>query len=768
MVFRPEVPDLIDTYLRGVKAPTHRRRNLAASIGGWSARHRWWALLIWTSFVIVSVFVGNAVGVAKMKPYENANGDSREAGRILDGAGFTDVASEVVLLQSGTLTIKDQRFRDAVVDVKKAVEATGQVEHVRTPYDKEPSPVTEDGKTALIQFDMKGEGRTAGDRVQPVLDAVAGVAAAHPGLRIEQAGGASSDKLIGEAIDKDFVRAEQLSLPITLGILLAAFGALLAAVVPVALAMTAIFSATGLLAFTSHVLHVDGMTTNVMLLIGLAVGVDYSLFYIMREREERAKGRDKLRAMEIAAATSGRAVLVSGVTVIVAMAGMFLTGNGLFMGFAEGTILVVLTAVVGSLTVLPALLSLIGDKIDARVIHGTVRAVTRGRVTWRRVLGVRGGESRFWGAVLGPVLRHPAISALLAGGLLVALAVPAIGLKTGPQGIDDLQGDYAIAETFKRIDKAFPGGNEPAVVVFKAADVTTSEVTSAIARFKERAFATGEANEPFIVSINPDKTVARIAIGIKGTGTGAVSQHAVHTLREKVIPATIPGAHVTGHTAGSMDFNDQLTRSLPLVFGFVLLFAFVLLLASFRSLVVAIKAIVLNLLSVAAAYGVLVLVFQKGYGESLLGFRSTGTITDWLPMFLFVILFGLSMDYHVFILSRVREAYDKGMRTDDAVAHGIKSTAAVVTSAALIMVAVFATFATLSLLTFMQLGVGLAAAVLIDATIVRAVLLPATMKLLGDWNWYLPRWLQWLPRLSHGEDEDRSAPDRDRVAVPVG
>ncbi|MEO3809366.1 MMPL family transporter [Sphaerisporangium sp. B11E5] len=750
-----------------------RRRNLAASVGGWSARHRWAAIMIWIAFVAVATIAGSAVGTAQMKAYETANGDSREAGRILDGAKFPDVASEVVLVQTGSSgpVVTDARFREAVTLVKDAVTATGQVTNVRTPYDDPPSPVTPDKHTTLVQFDMKGDNKTAADRVQPVLDAVAGVQKSFPDLRIEQAGSASGDKLIGEAIDKDFVRAEQLSLPITFGILLAAFGALLAALVPLALAMTAIIAATGLLALTSQLLHVDAATPNLMLLIGLAVGVDYSLFYIRREREERAKGRDKRRAIEIAAATSGRAVLISGITVIVAMAGMFLTGNGIFMGFAEGTILVVLVAMAGSLTVLPALLSLIGDKINARLIHGTVRTVTRGRVTWERRLG-RGGEGRLWNAVLTPVLRHPLVSVVIAGGLLIALAIPAFGLRTGPQSIDDLQGNYAIADTYKRIDAAFPGGNAPAVVVLKAADVTTPEVKSAIDSFKDKAMATGQANEPFNVDVNPDKTVARVTIGIKGEG--ATAEQAIRTLREQVIPATLAGvgsAHVTGEIAGSMDFNQQLARTMPLVFGFVLLLAFLLLLVSFRSLVVAVKAILLNLLSVAAAYGVLVLVFQRGYGEDLLGFTSTGTITDWLPLFLFVILFGLSMDYHVFILSRIREAFDRGMRTEDAVAFGIRTTAGVVTSAALIMVAVFATFATLSLLTFMQMGVGLAAAILIDATIIRAVLLPATMKLLGDWNWYLPRWLNWLPQLSHGDDDDDDHPDPvqpRREPLPVG
>lgn len=751
-------------------------RNLAAAVGGWSARHRWAALAIWLVFVAGATVAGNLLGVVEMKPHEGLNGDSRVAEEVLAGAGFPEAAGETVLIQArnGTPTVSEPRFREAVTAVKDAILATGQVQNVHTPYDSPPAPVTADGTTALIRFEMTGPVATAADRVQPVLDAVAGVQRDFPELRVEQAGGASFQQAVGKAIDEDFARAEMLSIPITLGILLAAFGALLAAVVPVSLALTAVFAATGLLAFTSRLLHVDEATPNLMLLIGLAVGVDYSLFYIQREREERAKGRDGRRALEIAAATSGRAVYISGITVMVAMAGMFFTGNGIFMGFAKGTILVVLTALIGSLTVLPALLSLIGDKIDARAIHGTVRLVSRGRITWRRILGVRGGESRLWGAILTPVLRRPLISVLLAGGLLGALAVPAFGLKTAEQGLGELQGGQPIVETLKRIEAAFPGGNSPAVVVVTAPDVSTPEFTAATEEFKKAAFASGVANEPFTVEVNPDKTVARISIGIKGGGTDAVAAHAVRTLREQVIPATlgkVGEAHVTGDSAASLDFNEKMSRTRPLVFGFVLLFAFALLLASFRSLTIAITSILLNLLSVAAAYGVLVLVFQEGYGESLLGFTATGAITDWVPMFLFVILFGLSMDYHVFVLSRIRESYDRGMRTEDAIAHGIKATAAVITSAAFIMVAVFATFGTLSLLTFKQLGVGLAVAVLLDATLVRAVLLPAAMRLLGRWNWYLPRRLEWLPRLTHGtEHEDDGGgeePDPGRRQVPA-
>jgi uncharacterized membrane protein YdfJ with MMPL/SSD domain len=752
---------------------TRVKRNVAARISGWSARHRRWAILAWLAFVVIAAVVGSGVGTTSMKSYEDENGDSRRAQQIIDEAGFPNVAGETVLIQArgGQITVDSAEFRRTVQDVKDAVAATGQVERVRTPYDTaNPAPRTSDGTTALVMFDMTGAAGTAGERVQPVLDSVTGVQARHPDLRVEEAGTASVQKLIGTTINKDFQRAERLSLPITAIILLIAFGTLLPMLIPLTVAMTAFVAATGLLAVASNVLHVADTTTNLMLLIGLAVGVDYSLFYLRRAREERAKGRSKERALDIAAATSGRAVLISGVTVIAAMAGMFLTGNGVFMGFALGTILVVLTAMVASVTVLPATLAVFGNAIDARVIHGIVRLVTRGRVTWPRRLGGRAGGGRVWNVILTGVLRRPWISAVLAAGVLIALAVPAFGMRVGQPGVEDLQGDHSIGATFKAIDQAFPGGNEPATVAVKAPDVSSPAVQDAIGQLKNRALATGVAHEPVNIQMNPDKTVATISLSI---GDNEQGRNAVEALRGTIVPQTVGAvpdtqAYVTGRAAGTIDFNRQLARTAPLVFAFVLVLAFLLLLRSFRSIVVAIQAIVLNLLSVAAAYGVLVLVFQDGHGAKLLGF-TPGPIVNWLPLFLFVILFGLSMDYHVFILSRIREAYDSGMSTERAVTHGIKATAGVVTNAALIMVAVFAVFGTMSLLSFKQMGVGLAAAILIDATIVRAVLMPATIKLLGERTWYLPSWLNWLPKPSHGEVADEEskepAPSREPVSV---
>ena len=481
------------------------------------------------------------------------------------------------------------------------------------------------------------------------------------------------------------------------------------------------------------------------MIIGLAVGVDYAMFYARRMMEERDRGHSTAEAVEIAAATSGRAVLISGLTVLTAMAGLLFAGNPIFTAFGVGTMLVVAVAVLGSMTFLPAVLSLLGEKNWLE--KGRVPYVTKRRHQAK-------GESRVWGAIITRVLKRPLVSALLAGGLLVALCIPAFGIQFKEPGFDGYSRSQPAIQTYDRLQKAFPGGAVPALTVIKAADVTAAPVQAAIQQLHDRALATGELSEPSMVDISPDKTVAVVALSIKGSGTDAASDHSLEVLRTEVVPATVgrvPGTEVavTGITAGTKDFIDAMTAHLPIVFGFVLTLAFLLLLVTFRSIVVPIKAIVLNLLSVGAAYGVLVLVFQDGHGEGLLNFQSVGGIAPWIPLFLFVILFGLSMDYHVFILSRIREAVDRGMSNDDAVAHGIKSTAGVVTSAALVMVAVFGSFALGSDQVAKQIGVGLAAAILIDATLIRAVLLPATMKLLGARNWYLPKRLDWLPKFEH-------------------
>lgn len=718
-------------------------RNIAATLAYWSARHRKTAIFGWLAFVAVVTVAGSAIGTTMLKDSEMGSGDSRRAEQIVEDAGFPERAGELVLVQSTNgVTPQDPEFEQAVGDVVRAIEATGEVENVISPYDEASGgAISQDNRSALVTFDMAGDADTAVDRVGEVLDAVESVQEQHPDLYIAQTGSASGEAAIGESLEQDFNRLGMLSIPLTLGILLVAFGAFVAAFVPVGLALTAIIGAIGLSAFASRLFPMTDEIAHVMLLVGLAVGVDYCMFYIRREREERARGADPERALRIAAATSGRSVLISGLTVIAAMSGMFIAGNGIFTSFAVGTVLVVAVTVLGSLTVLPALLSKLGDRVNAGKIPLLYRRQSRGR---------------FWGLILTPALRYPKAAALVVGGGLLAVALPTMGIKTILLGAEDISHDVPVLQAYDRVQEAFPGGAEPASVVVKAPDVTAPEVQAAIDDFREAALATGQAYEPMTVEVNPDSTVAIIDIGLVGTGTDEASIEAMHTLRDDVVPQTLGAldgteAYVGGWTAVAYDVDKSVTESMPLVLGFVLGLAFLLMLVSFRSVVIAGTTIMLNLLSVAAAYGLVVGMFQYGWGESLLDFESPGAIVSWLPIFLFVILFGLSMDYHVFVLSRIREAYDRGLPTREAVAHGIRSTAGVITAAAVVMVAVFSLFTTISLTSMKALGFGLAAAVLIDATIVRAVLLPAVMTLLGERNWYLPRWLRWLPDVSHGE-----------------
>jgi RND superfamily putative drug exporter len=729
------------------------RTSISSRAARWSATHRRTAILGWIALVVISLALGSAMGTQNIADEDLGNGDSRKGEQVLANAGFPEDDSELVLIQgSGDLDVDDPQFHAAVADVEGRLAQVAHVTEISSPLEARHSDqVSADRRSALIEFELRGTDDQMSDRVEAPLAAVAEAQEAHPELRIEQFGDASADKALDEALASDFERAEFLSLPITLLILIVAFGALVAAGVPLLLGLTAVAMTLGLLGPISQIFPVDEQIGSVIMLVGLAVGVDYSLFYLRRARAERRAGHSNEAALAIAAATSGRAVLVSGLTVMVAMAGMFLTGNSTFMSFGIGTIVVVAVAVLGSLTVLPAVLSKLGDRVE----KGRVPLVGRLRLD-------RGADSPVWSAILDRVLRRPLVSAVLAGGILIALAIPSLRLNTVESGVEGLPRDLPVMETYERIQEAFPGGALPAVIVIEADDVDDPAVIAASRELRDDALASGLMNGPVNTSTNPDGTVRVVTIPLEGDGTNARSIEALETLREDLVPATLGeldgvSTYVTGMTAGSEDFNAQMSSTAPLVFAFVLGLAFLLLMVTFRSIVIAVKAIVLNLLSVGAAYGVLVWVFQDGHGESLLGFESSGGITSWLPLFLFVLLFGLSMDYHVFILSRVREAFDRGMTTSDAVAHGIKSTAGVVTSAAVVMIAVFSVFATLSSLDFKQMGVGLAVAVLIDATIVRAVLLPATMKLLGDWNWYLPSWLGWLPRLRHEPEPEGAA-----------
>jgi len=716
-------------------------RNIAARAGRWSAQNRKKAIFGWLAFVIAALVIGGMVGTNQLDDQESGVGESGQAQRTLFDA-FPKQAEESVLVQSERVEASDPAFRAVVADVVARLGDTEGVRNVEGPYAGGAMGVSPDRRSALVSFEIPGDADKADALVDGALASVTDLARAHPEFRVEQYGDASSAKALDGSVEKDFQKAELTSLPLTLVILLIAFGTLVAAGIPLLLAISAVAATIGMVGPLSQIVPVTEGISSVILLIGLAVGVDYSLFYVRREREERVAGRGEEAALEAAAATSGRAVLISGLTVMVAMAGMYLAGNPAFTSLATGTIAVVAMAMIGSLTVLPAILSKLGDRVE------------KGRVPLLGRVKARIARVGLWSRVVDRVLRRPLISALVSAGLLVALAVPALEMKTEIPGIESLPRDLAVMQTYDRIQEAFPSESVPQAVVVEADDVTSGPVASAIDELEAAAAGNEELFEGrATVEVSEDRTVASVSLPGAGDGTDDASHEVLDALRDDLVPAAFGSlagveANVTGETAFTQDFNDSMVAHVPYVFAFVLSAAFLLLLVTFRSIVIALKAIVLNLLSVGAAYGLLVLVFQKGWGEGLLGFESNGAIMAWLPLFLFVVLFGLSMDYHVFILTRVREAFDGGMSTEDAVSHAVKSTAGVVTSAAIVMVAVFSIFATLSDLGVKQMGVGLAAAVLIDATIIRGVLLPATMKLLGDWNWWLPKRLGWLPTVA--------------------
>ncbi len=725
-----------------------RSNNLAARMGRWSASHKKTAIFGWLAFIAVAFMIGNAVGTKQLDPTKTGTGESGHVDSVLSDE-FPQAQGDQILIQSTTKTVDDPAFRAAITDVVRTVGGMTQVKKIESPFAAgNEERISNDRHTALVAILLRTtDVKKAMKLDKPVEKAIIAAGTRHPGIAIEEFG-VNVETQLNDAVVSDFKKAGLFSLPVTLIVLVVAFGALIAAGLPLLLALTAVFATMGLLALPSQLIPLDKDISVIVLLIGLAVGVDYSLFYLKREREERAAGRSERAALEAAAATSGRSVLISGLTVMVAMAGMLFTGDQTFMGFGFATMIVVAIAVVGSLTVLPATLAALGDNVDrlhVPFLHKRSRSESSGRV---------------WSAILDRVLRRPLVSIALAGGLLLALAAPALHMHIAEPGIKTFPQNLSSIKTYNKLQKAFPGEANSSQVLVKTDNAHSPAVTTAIAELKRQAIATGEFSTPTNVDYSDDGTIAVVSIAMQGDGVDDKALTALQTLRKTVVPATVgklEGADigVTGNTAKQKDASGQMKHAAPFVFAFVLTLAFLLMLLTFRSVVVAIKTVLLNLLSVAAAYGVLVLVFQNGWGSGLLGFVPPGGIISWLPIFLFVILFGLSMDYHVFILSRIREAFDSGMTTEDAVAHGIKTTAGVVTSAALVMFGVFSIFATLQFMFLKEFGIGLAVAVLVDATIVRAVLLPATMKLLGDWNWYLPKWLEWLPTLDHGSSLSR-------------
>ena len=725
------------------------RAPIVERVAGWSARHRKTAVFGWLLLVVAAVVIGQKIGTANINSYDP--GQAGQAERVLNRPVVQQPDSESVLVQgrSASQTYgNDPEIREAVRQVVAALRALPKsAADVQSPLSR-PGLVSAGpggGRSALVTFNVAGNPGNDDQAVVPAMNAVAAIAAHHPGLKVEEAGSASLDRATGDITSKDFRKAEVTSIPVSLVLLLIVFGALIAAGIPLLLAGTAVISAISLMAIPSRWLPIGQTTSSIVLLVGMAVGIDYSLFYLRRVREERAAGHDTAEALRIAAGTSGRAIVVSGLTVMIALAGLFLTGIDVFSGVAVGTIVVVGVAVLGSLTFLPGILSMLGKWTD------------RGRIPFLGRRRTAAHESRFWGLLARTVVRHPLIWGGVATAVLLALAAPVLSLNLEDAGIHSLPADVPVVRSLVDISQAFPGGPEPAEVVVTSsggADLGGKQVRAAIAALHLAAAAShGAIREPISTAMFGNNQVLLVSVPLAGSGTDATSNSALATLRTQALPATfgkVPGVSyaVAGLTAGNHDFDAQLVKTVPWVFVFVLGLAFLLLMRTFRSVYIPALSICLNLLSVGAAYGVMVLIFQDGHLERLLGFSAYGGITTWLPLFMFVLLFGLSMDYHVFILSRIRELRVGGASARAAVTDGIARSAGVVTSAAVIMVAVFSIFATLSLIEFKIFGVAMAVAVLIDATIVRGVLLPAGLALLGDRAW---------PQLTRGPRGRRGA-----------
>jgi putative drug exporter of the RND superfamily len=705
---------------------------MTVRLARWSATHPGRAIGLWLMLVVVAVGLMVAIPTQKTKAEDTWIGQSGTASELIRDAGLEDKPSETVLVTDPDGPLDKAAATTAFAQLRQKLTAIDAVDSVGPPV------WAGNGRAALLPVSLKGNEDDAADNVDKLLAATSEVQRANPELKVEQAGGASLDKGIWKQVGADLARAEKISLPLTFGLMLLAFGALIAAGIPVLLAFSAVGAALGFYAPLSYAFPDGGSVANVVLLIGMAVGVDYSLFYLKREREERRRGHGTVDAVEIAAATSGHSVVVSGFAVIVSMAGLYVAQDPVFSSMATATIVVVAVAVLGSLTVLPALLVKLGHRVDR----------PRVPLLWRlnRRIGP-GGISR---RILAPVLRFPKVALVISTVAVVALAVPAVGMKTEPGGLSTLPQSIPEVKTMTALQQNFPSQGMPFTVVAQGKDAPQR-----LARLQDAAVAgkefvagsevrqAGETAVLDLVSVRPD--------------TGDNARLALEKLRDELAPQALGTARwaVGGETAQSVDYGQHQRDQLPYVIAFVLILTLLMMAFTFRSLAIALVTTLLNLASVAACFGVLSLVFQHTWAEGLLDFTSPGFVVSWIPLFLFVILVGLSMDYHVFVLGRIREGVRDGLTPQEAVRKGITESAGVVTSAAAVMVSVFAVFASLAMIEMKQMGVGLAVAVLIDATLVRIVMLPSIMVLLGRKAW-------WPNKLSA-----QPAPSIDRELVQV-
>ncbi|MFA5883841.1 MAG: MMPL family transporter [Acidimicrobiia bacterium] len=709
-----------------------------------SARHPVRTLVVWFVAVVAAVMTSSALldGALTSEGKLTSNPESLRAKAVLEERLGADSVNEAVILHSDVLRVGDAAFDDSVAAAVETAPKAGAIA-VFGP-DDDPTLVSADGHTALVQvaFPDTGDVRDHQAGLARVL-----AAAEADKIDVRSFGAVSIDEEIGKIADEDLAKGEAIGILVALIVLVIVFGALVASLLPIAVAVVSIAIALGLAALIGQAFSLSLLVTNMVSMMGLAVGIDYSLFVVSRYREERAKGREKIDAIGVAGSTASRAVVFSGMTVVIALLGMFIVPHTIFRSLAVGASLVVAIAVVASLTLLPALLSLLGDRIE------------KGRIRRHEVDG-----HPFWARVSRAVMRRPVVWLVAGTSVMVLLALPALGLRTGFSGIDALPPSTEASRSFSVLTSQFGGARAEPIEVVVDGDVEGADTAAAIDRLVTRLERDGEFG-PASVRVEAAKDLAIVSVAVRGNPNGDDALRGVERIRDDYVPAAFVESDaevlVGGDPARTRDEVATTNRYTPIAILFVLTLSFVLLMIVFRSIVVPIKAILLNLLSVAAAYGVIVLVCQNGFGASIFGFRDVDVIESWLPLFLFSVLFGLSMDYHVFLLSRIREHYDETGDNADSVAFGIQNTGRLITGAALIMVAVFGGFALGRLGDLQQTGLGLAVAVLLDATIVRMVLVPASMRLLGTRNWYFPSWLEWLPRIGIEGPPPRPVPSTD-------
>lgn len=698
-----------------------------------------WFGILALAFVLVASYSSNTL-TTEFAFFSNP--DSKKGTTLLtDRLRGVEAVNEVVIVRSSSLTVDDAEYEEFVSEIHTRVVGIGDdVGSVADYYSTGNEQfVSENRHTTILPVVLAKGFKEAEKNIDQVVDIIDEVDGTN-GFEVFLTGEATFSKDFADGNQKDAERGEMLGIPIALLILAVVFGAIAAALLPIALAMISIIVALGIVLLIGQAMQLQVFATNLITMIGLAVGIDYSLFIVSRFREERRRGLTKNEAIRKSGSTAGRAVLYSGMTVALAVLALLLVPHRVYFSIGLGMVTVLFVAVAASLTLLPALLSVMGDKVDKFKLP----------FIGRKESDPDENTGGFWNGVTNIVMRNPGVSLVVTAGILIALTVPYFDINTGTSGIVDLPDDFQAKQGFEVLQEEFGFGlNAPVEIVIEG-DIDSQSTQTAI-----EALITRLAGDPDFgegtVTTNTAGNLALLSVPLKVGPSTEEAIASVRVLRDDYIPNTFSGSaadvYVTGLTAEEVDFVDIGRKFFPIVLTIVLSLSFIFLTMVFRSLVIATKAIIMNLLSVGAAYGILVLVWQKGVGNEVFGFPQVDVIQAWMPIMLFAILFGLSMDYQVFLISRIKERYQRKHNNDESVAYGLRSTAGLITGAALIMVAIFSGFAAGDIIPAAQFGFGMAVAILLDATVVRSILVPASMKLLGDSNWYLPGFLQWLPRL---------------------